>query len=451
MQFLLVYLKRIVLSLIALCVFSGSVARAQADDLITAYQQAAASSPVLAQARALLRADKASRLVARSALLPKVGARAGVSGNQVNIQGFGEDFLGSSKDIKSTYTGGNYSVTLTQPVINGQAWAAVRAADFQIRAGQAAVMAAEQDLIRQVAETYFQVLQAQADERVASGQKDLLKEILAQTEADLRVGSGDIIAVQEAKARYDTAISSLVRSRNTVQIARQRLQRLTHQPVGPLADLGSVKPQGPKPNQIEPWLQAAKENQPVLTQARDQLRAARAQVEVARRAHWPSLNLDAGYGYIKGNFLPSIESRQAQVGLSLSVPIYQGGEIIATTQRANAQAMASRHQLENLEDQVNLDTESAFLDLRNSVSQLRAATQAMASAKTSLQATRKGYDVGARSIIDLLTTAQAYERAQRDYYLALYNQVVARVRLKAAAGIISIKDIEAINALLKQG
>ncbi|MHB1706409.1 MAG: TolC family protein, partial [Acidithiobacillus sp.] len=115
-----------------------------------------------------------------------------------------------------------------------------------------------------------------------------------------------------------------------------------------------------------------------------------------------------------------------------------------------AQAQASVDHLANLRDEVTLNTQTAFLNLQDSVAQLRAAKETVTSAKVSLEGTRKGYEVGTRSIIDLLNTATDYIRAEQDYNVALYRQVVARVQLKAAAGVLTAADLESINALLNK-
>lgn len=435
---------------VAFIIFFVTVSSVVAEDLITVYQQAAATSPALARARSLLKADEATLPLAKSNLLPHLTAGAGVGGQNIDMAGFGEDFGLPLPKIQENYYDANYSVTLTQPIVNGQAWVGLRQADALIRAGQAAVLAAEQDLITEVADAYFGVLRAGAEERVSRNQKELLQTVLNQTEAFLKVGSGDIIAVQEAKASLDAAEATLIRSENATRIARQRLERLTHQPVGPLVDLGPLTPEGPSPSQVGPWLSTAKENQPLLNQARQQLQVAQDEVEVQRRAHWPKLHLGAGYSYDKGSFLPSLEANRARVGLNVSVPLYEGGEISAKTKRAAAQAKANEYHLKDLEDQVMLDTESAFLLLQNSVPELLAAQQAVASNHTSLEATRKGYEIGSRSVVDLLKVAQNYEAAQRNYYVALYSQVMARVRLKEASGVLSEEDVKAVNGLLKR-
>jgi len=436
--------------MVAFLIFLTAASVAVAEDLSTVYQQAAATSPTLARARSLLNADEATLLVARSNLLPHLSAGAGVGGQNLDMRGFGDAFNLSLPKIEETYYDANYSVSLTQPIVDGQAWVGVRQANSLIRSGQAAVLAAEQDLITEVADAYFGVLRAEAEERVSRNQKELLQTVFHQTEAFLKVGSGDIIAVQEAKASLDGAEATLIRSQNATLIARQRLERLTHQSVGQLVDLGPLTPEGPNPNQVGPWLDIAKENQPLLNQARQQFQVALDEVEIQRRAHWPKLNLGAGYSYDKGSFLPTLEANRARVGLNVSVPLYEGGEINAKTKRAAAQAKANEYHLKDLEDHVVLDTENAFAVLQNSVPELLAAQQAVTSNRTSLEATRKGYEIGSRSVVDLLKVAHDYEAAQRNYFFALYSQVMARVRLKAATGVLSEEDVKAVNALLKK-
>jgi outer membrane protein len=423
---------------------------ASTEEFSTVYLQAAATSPTLARARSLLKADEATLAVAKSNLLPHLSAAAGVGGQNLDMKGFGQSFDLPLPSIEDTYHDAAYSVSLTQPIIDGQAWVGVRQANSLIRSGQAAVLAAEQDLIAEVADAYFGVLKAEAEERVSRNHKELLRTVLNQTEAFLKVGSGDIIAVQEAKAGLDGAEAALIRSRNAVIISRQRLERLTHQSIGRLVDLGPLTPEGPNPNVVGPWLDTARENQPLLNQARQQFDVALDEVEIQRRAHWPKLHLGAGYSYDKGSFLPTLEANRARIGLNVSVPLYEGGQISAKTRRAAAQAKASEYRLKDLEDQVVLDTQNAFSGLQNSVPEFLAAQQAVASNLTSLEATRKGYEIGSRSVVDLLKVANDYEVAQRNYYLALYSQVVSRIRLKAAVGILSEEDVKAVNALLRK-
>ena len=89
---------------------------AWAESLIEAYQQAYRTDPVLAQARAELSAQMQDTPLARSALLPHVGAGAGVGFNTADITGFG------AEPINRAYLSDSYSVNITQSVFDGQAW-----------------------------------------------------------------------------------------------------------------------------------------------------------------------------------------------------------------------------------------------------------------------------------------------------------------------------------------
>ncbi|WP_312260789.1 TolC family outer membrane protein [Candidatus Igneacidithiobacillus taiwanensis] len=427
--------------LAAFLVFSASAA--QADDLLSAYEQAYRSDPALAEARAQLQATFQDRPAARAAFLPHLGVGASVGFNTGHFSGF------AGLNLNKAYYSDSYSVTLTQSVFNGQSYVALREAGSRIQAQTAALLYSEQQLALRVATAYFQVLEAQAQERVAEKQRQLLESIYQQTEATLKVGTGDIIAVREAQARLDAAQSDLIRAQNTVAVAQRGLERLTHAPVGQLADLRSFTPEGPHPDNMGAWVQAALQDQPLIHEAQAQLRTAQEEVQYQRRARWPKLDLQGVAQHIHGTPFPGFNENQAGVSLNLSMPLYEGGSISSGVQKAQALSVAQVDHLGSVRDQVRLDTQTAFLNLQDSVSQLQAAKATVESAKVSLTGTRKGYEVGTRSIIDLLQTATDYIRAEQDYNVALYHQVLARVQLKAAAGQLDLQDLQAVNGLLQ--
>lgn len=431
----------------ALLVVLGSVtapaaAQAAVEDLATAYQQAANSSPMIAQARAQLDAELAGKPLARSALLPHLNAFASGGMNTGRVTGFG------TQTISSAYHSDVFSASLTESLLDGQSLVALKQADSRIQAGEAALAYAQQVVALEVAQAYFGVLQTEANERVAQQQVELLKSIYDQTNAGLKVGTGDIITVQEAQAQLDAAKADSIAAKNSVAVARNQLARLTHNPVGTLRDLTTLDVIGPQPGTVDAWVAAALKNQPLLRQARASLHVSEQQVQYAERARWPTLTLSGVGQHAAGTFIPPVAIDQVGASLNLSIPIFEGGHTRASIRQAQALARASRENVANTQDQIKLDTQTAFLELENSVAQYRAAEQSVASAKVSLAGTRKGYEIGSRSIIDLLTATTNYATAQRNYYVALYAQLVARTQLKAAAGVLTPLDIENLNSLL---
>ncbi len=417
-------------------------APARADNLVDCYGAALASDPAIAQARATLDADLQTKPLARSAWLPHMGLAAGAGKNVAGITGFGTP-------LSQTYDSNNVSVNLTQNLFNGQAWTALSQADHRIEASEATLVYAQQQLALKVTGAYFDVLQAEAQARVAQEQEKLLGAIAEQTRMALEVGTGDVIAVHEAQARLDAARSDLVKSGNAVTVARRALQRLTHRHPGALDDLGPFEPKPPQPDRSDPWVATALASQPLLHQSEAQLQIAREQVEFNRRARWPVVSLQGIAQHTQGMLLPGMDINQKGASINLSMPLFDGGQISATVDQAQAQAQAGLEALNGLRDDVTLATQTAFHDLEDSVAQLKATQQAAASARVSLEGTRAAYEVGTRSIIDLLAVATDYIRAEQNYHAARYAHVVARVRLKAAAGILSAADLDSINGLLR--
>jgi outer membrane protein len=413
-----------------------------AEDLQAAYQQAASSSPLIAQARAQLDADLAGKPLARAALLPHINADASGGLNTAHVTGFG------AQTISTGYHSDIFSASLTESIFNGQALTAIQQSDSRIRASEAALAYAQQVVALEVTQAYFGVLQAQANQRVAQQQMDLLQSIDKQTRASLKVGTGDIITVQEVQAQLDTARADLITANNAVTVAKNQLQRLTHQPVEALQDITTLQPTGPQPNTIDPWLASALKNQPLLQQAQATLKVSELQVQYAKRARWPTLTLSGIGQHAAGMLVPPVAIDQIGASLNLSIPIYEGGSTRAGIHQAEALSKASRANVVNIQDQIKLETQTAFQDLEDSVAQFQATQQSVTSAKVSMDGTRKGYEIGSRSIIDLLTATTNYAAAQRNYYLALYTQLVARTQLKSAAGVLTPVDIEAINTLL---
>ena len=413
-----------------------------ADDLQTVYQQALDSSPVIAQARAQMDADVAGKSLARANLHPHIGANASGGMNSGYVTGFG------ATPISTGYHSDIFSVSLTESIFNGQTLTALKQADSRIQASEAALAYAQQSIALQVTQAYFGVLQAQANERVAQQQTSLLQSIADQTNTNLQVGTGDIISVQEAQSQLDAAKADLIVAKNAVAIARNQLEQLTHHPAGTLRDVTTLQAMGPQPDTLSPWLDTALKSQPLLRQAKATLKTSEEQVQFEKRGLWPTLSLSGIGQHAAGTLLPPLAFNQAGAELNLSIPIYEGGSTRAAIRQAEALSRASRDIAANLQDQITLATQTAFVNLQNSVAQFQARQQSVNSARVSLDGTRTGYEIGSRSIIDLLTATTNYALAQRNYYLALYTQLVARAQLKAAAGILTPQDIEAINALL---
>ena len=408
------------------------------------YTNAVKKDPLVLEAEAKLKASFAEKPLARSQLMPHLEASMGQGYYDKNISGIGP------RDIKKDYWGDNYGARLIQPIFNGQAYVSLKMAQSLISAQEAQLLFAKQELIRRVAIAYLDLLDAKAQLKAAEDRVRLDRKVLDRARTFLKVGTGDIVSVKEAEARLDSAKAAVIRARNLVSVKRTNLSIVTHTQVGDILDVRRFRPVPPDPDDPHKWIQAALDNQPILKEASKRLLLATQKVEHEKRARWPRIDLEAMADYANGQFLPDVIYREAHGVFKFTFPLYLGGSIGAKVQRAQEEAVAARHRLDHFRDVVTLQTKNAFSRLKDSVALVKAATLALESAKVSMDATNKGYEVGTRDVIDVLDQTDKYIFRKKQYFHALYNHLKARILLKSASGTIGEADLKSLEGMLKR-
>lgn len=99
---------------------------------------------------------------------------------------------------------------------------------------------------------------------------------------------------------------------------------------------------------------------------------------------------------------------------------------------------------------VRVNTRSLFLTVNNNIETASALEKTILSRRSALDATRAGYEVGTRNIVEVLDAERAYYVALRDYANARYDYVINTLKLKQAAGTLSPQDLIALNNWLSE-
>jgi outer membrane protein len=95
-------------------------------------------------------------------------------------------------------------------------------------------------------------------------------------------------------------------------------------------------------------------------------------------------------------------------------------------------------------------TRDAYLGVLSEISRVNALSQAVTSSRTALEATQAGFDVGTRTIVDVLNSQRALYTAITNYYQSRYTYIGNVLRLKLAAGNLQIQDLEQIDRFLTE-
>ncbi|HQV73118.1 MAG: TolC family outer membrane protein [Xanthomonadales bacterium] len=455
------------LSLALALVLGTGASLARADDLIQIYGEARASDPQLAGAEATNQANSESVDQARSALLPQIGASLAYS--QSHGSSGGPQFVtnedGSQSLVNVTSSADNYSRTLSgrldQSILDLSKWTALKSARATVKSSDATYEAAQQDLLIRVATAYFDVLTAEDALRFAQANEQALNRQMEQAQQRFDVGLSAITDVNDAKAQHDTAVASVITAQNTLDDNNEALRQLTNKEPGELKKLRDKLPlDKPNPENPESWVAVAVEQNPVLSSYAYSLEAANANIQTARSGHLPTINgqvlysksprwSDTSASSFNDAFHTNSESWSTSVGLTLNVPIFSGGYTQSRVRQSIYTRDAAQDQFELQKRLIERSTRNSYRAVIAGASQVEATRQAVVSAQSSLDATQAGYEVGTRTIVDVLISQQQLLSAQSSYSQARHAFVLNGLRLKQAAGIIEVKDLEAVNALLE--
>jgi outer membrane protein len=217
----------------------------------------------------------------------------------------------------------------------------------------------------------------------------------------------------------------------------------------------------PDPNNIEEWVQISMRSNPAVIAAQYGVEIADANTRLQRTGHFPTLRFNASYSeFTNNNFLltddeqnpigtTELTSKGPRYGLELNVPIYQGGAVSSRTRQARYQLNAVQEDLDQQQRFTMRETRNAYRAVIAGIEQVQAFGQALVSAESALEATQAGFEVGTRTIVDVLLAQQRFYGAQRDNSVARHTYILNHLRLKAAGGLLNENDLQAVNQILE--
>lgn len=442
---------------------------AQADDLIDVYQLARAADPTLAGAEARKLATDEGVVQARAALLPQLGASAGLSRTRGGFDDSRsmQDPSGPGAPITvdgmtQTAWTRNIGVSLRQSLVDVSRWVGLKTSRLAADAGAATLEAARQELMVRTASAYFGVLSAVDALKFAEANEKALARQLEQAEQRFEVGLVAITDVNDAKAQHDQARASVIDASNAVDQAREAVRQLTNREPGEFRHLREELPlDHPTPDDPAAWVAVALEHNPSLQASALQVDAAEAGIAGARAMHLPTLDASIGYSraptWGSSNFggIGSIHNYAgdpkwgSSIGVTLNVPIFTGGATQSGVRQALYNRDAAQDQHEYTRRLIEATTRNNYRSVIAGASQVEATRAAVTSAQSSVEATQAGYEVGTRTIVDVLISQQTLFQAQSRHSAARHGFVLDGLLLKQAAGVIEVSDLEAINALLE--
>ena len=134
--------------------------------------------------------------------------------------------------------------------------------------------------------------------------------------------------------------------------------------------------------------------------------------------------------------------------MQLNVPIYEGGGVSALVEEEVYRHRASRENFEKVAREAERETRDGYLGVIAEIARVQALARSVESNETAVEATDAGYEVGTRTIVDVLIARQSLFRARTDYARSKYDYLNNVLKLKRAAGTLQPEDIKQLNTWL---
>lgn len=427
---------------------TGFSAQSQATDLLQAYDLARQSDPQLSAAESQKSAQGEGVVQSRAALLPQINGSMGVTRSK------SDGTLGNGSTFDSSGSNRDTSIQLTQSIYDHGDYKRLSASKARALQSAADFDAAEDALTIRLADAYFNVLTGIETLASARAEERSVKRQLDQADKRLEVGLAPITDVHEARARYDSSRANTITQSNALDDAYEALAEITGQPLTGLRGLSTdYRPDNSDTRTIEDWVKIAIDSNPTLKSRELAVEAADQDVRAARAAHYPTLGASVNWGdsaLLSGDSGPfsTTQSSRTSLGLQLTVPIFSGFATQSGVRQAIYRRDIATDQLEQQKRAITRLTRSAFRSLAAGQAEVEARRLAVVSAQAAYEAGEAGLEVGTRTIVDVLIAQQSLYLAQREYARVRHAFLVNTLRLRQAAGILELSDVQNVNRSL---
>ena len=440
-------------SLVSLALLSSLSLSTYAEDLLDIYKEALQRDTQVSQAKAEAQAAHAGLSEATAALLPQIDVVGNLTKTRTNVID-AYNARGSNKQASG-------AINLSQTLWRHSSWANRSIAEKTATLKDLAYADAQQNLIVRVSNAYFNVLNAADTLKFQKANNAALKRQLSEANRRFNVGLIAQTDKLEAQAAYDLSNAAVIAAENELINSKSEIRMLIGREidVNKLAKIDESKfAASSVSNDLIKITKKAEENNLALQQAVISRDIAKDNITLARSGHEPTLDFNAraqtGYteydtqvaqaGFVDNN------SWAHSVGLTLNIPIFHGGATSAAVDKAQANYIYAQEGLEKAHRTLLTNVSNSYNNVNAAISSVTAYNNYKVSADSALSATKAGYEVGTRTMTDVLNASQNLYDAMQKSAQARYTYILSRLSLLYAQGDLKVEHIDQINQGLKK-
>lgn len=409
---------------------------AHAETLLELYHQALDTNPALLGKQYLLEKTSAQEDQAFSRLLPQISVTGTYSLNRFNSAGVG------TRD----YEGLRGSIQARQPLFDLASYLKYQGAKAATQQRESELAAYRMQLAGEVLDRYLLVLEANDHITYLTSEKEATGSEMKRLRKMYQQQMAKITDVYEVEAYYQTLETRALEADNAKAIALEKLRETTGVTLQQVFPLGET--QFPSvPDTPEQWVEKALRSNPNLMALKFAIESAEQQIASAKAEHLPQLSLVlyetySDQGYDNRQFPPYDVS---SINLQLTIPIYEGGRVVAYTKETVAQYFMQKQQYEQVRRQIEREIRTAYLNTASSYARIDSTAKEVLAQEKASVAHQKGYGLGVTTIVDVLNTRRRLFKARTDRLQAHYDYIRSLIALHIWSGDMPIDLMEKID------
>jgi len=369
---------------------------------------------------------------AEAARLPSLDLGAGYTardntpGAATNVDGRPADFPTGEKNSQF------YNATVTLPLYtSGRISSGIDAARASLEAAQFDETSRSLDLKLRVAEAFVEVLRAERGLEVADSHVTSLEAHTRDVQNrydQAMVAQNDLLAAQVELA---DARQVALQAANRLDLARAGYNRLLGRSLSQAVSLQALSPE-PLSDTLETQVTRALEQRSELASLTQQIQSLRRQARGVRAQTRPQVALNGGYDFQENQYQAHEGQWSATLGLQWKV--FDGGIIRHQAGATERQAAALQQKREDLASEIRLQVRQAWLDMQETSKRIAVTKNAIAQAEENLTVNRDRYENGLSTNTEVLDAETLRTRSQNNHSNAVYDAVMAVLKLKRATG-----------------
>ena len=333
-----------------------------------------------------------------------------------------------------------FGLSAQMPLVNFQLWESLRLTGDQVELAVEQARESRLGTVASVKQAFYGILFAKEAYKVYNSVYENAVENFRLTEMRYNAAKASELDLTRAKANVAAAIPNLYNAENSVELGLWQLKAVMGVDLDRNIDIAGTLEDyaGQMFSDIAEGESASLDGNSQLRQLAQQAEMLSRQIRMQQYAYLPTLALTFSYSYLTQSDIFNLSQWKwfpsSTVGLSLSIPIFSGGQRYHAIKQTRVQADELDLQRENAERQLRIGIRQSLGTMDTAMRTYDASKEALASAEKAYDIAVKSYQLGKSTLTDLNNVELTLTQSRLAVSQAIYNFVIAKAGLEQTLG-----------------